>query len=201
MKKILILVGSLRVGSLNHRLANIVARDLPEGYEAEFFDIGCLPFYNQDLDGDLASAEVVAFRTAVRASAGVFIVSPEYNFSIPGVVKNAIDWASRPMMPRHAMVGKPMNVVVATVSATNGIRSLTDIKRIWAACGGVPVNTLDFVLTQAPSKFVDDDGVESLEPVTLASLHLAIGNLVRLIEANAGEGFIANWDSFVATLK
>jgi hypothetical protein len=94
-----------------------------------------------------------------------------------------------------------MNAAVATISATNGIRSLSDLKRIWANCGGVTVNSFDFVLQSAPAKFIDQDGVETLEPASLKILRFALGNLERLIEHKAGEVIEANWDAFVENLK
>jgi len=201
MTTILFLVGSLRRDSLNARLARVAARELPEGYDAVFFDIGTLPFFIDDLRGEHTPEVVSQFRDAVRDADGVFITTPEYNYALPGVVKNAVDWASRPMLPRNSIVGTPMNAAVATISATNGIRSLNDLKRIWANCGGVTVNSFDFVLQGAPAKFVDQDGVETLEPVSLKILHFALDNLERLIEHKAGEVVEANWDAFVENLK
>jgi chromate reductase len=201
MTTILFLVGSLRRDSLNARLARVAARELPEGYDAVFFDIGTLPFFNDDVRGEDTPEVVRQFRDAVRDADGVFITTPEYNYALPGVVKNAVDWASRPMLPRNSIVGTPMNAAVATISATNGIRSLSDLKRIWANCGGVTVNSFDFVLQSAPAKFIDQDGVETLEPASLKILRFALGNLERLIEHKAGEVIEANWDAFVENLK
>lgn len=201
MTTILFLVGSLRRDSLNARLARVAARELPEGYDAVFFDIGTLPFFNDDVRGEDTPEVVRQFRDAVRDADGVFITTPEHNYALPGVVKNAVDWASRPMLPRNSIVGTPMNAAVATISATNGIRSLSDLKRIWANCGGVTVNSFDFVLQSAPAKFIDQDGVETLEPASLKILRFALGNLERLIEHKAGEVIEANWDAFVENLK
>ena len=201
MTTILFLVGSLRRDSLNARLARVAASELPEGYDAVFFDIGTLPFFNDDFRGEDTPEVVRQFRDAVRVADGVFITTPEHNYALPGVVKNAVDWASRPMLPRNSIVGTPMNAAVATISATNGIRSLSDLKRIWANCGGVTVNSFDFVLQSAPAKFIDQDGVETLEPASLKILRFALGNLERLIEHKAGEVIEANWDAFVENLK
>lgn len=201
MTTILFLVGSLRQDSLNARLSRVAVREMPQGYDAAFFDIGSLPFYNADLEGENTPAVVREFRDAVRNADGVFVTTPEYNYALPGVVKNAVDWASRPALPRNSIVGTPMNVAVATISATNGIRSLTDLKRIWANCGGVTVNSFDFVLQSAPAKFIEQDGVETLEPVSLKVLRFAMDNLERLIEHKAGQVLEANWDAYAESLK
>jgi len=201
MTTILFLVGSLRKDSLNGRLARVAARELPPGYDATFFDLGTLPFYSGDLEGEDTPPMVGAFREALRAADGVFITTPEYNYALPGIVKNALDWASRPMLPRNAIVGRPMNAAVATISGTNGIRSLSDLKRIWANCGGVTVNAFDFVLQNAPAKFIDDHGVETLEPVSLATLRFALANLRRLVEHETGRVTEANWDAFAEQFR
>lgn len=201
MRNILFLVGSLRRESLNARLARVAEAHLPEGYRATTFDLHELPLYNEDLRGEDTPQSVRELREALTACDGVFWFTPEYNYALPGLVKNAIDWASRPMLPAHSFVGKPMNAAVATISATNGIRSLTDLKRIWASCGGVSVTTFDFVLQQAPSRFVDDGDTETLEPVAMATLHFAINNLVRAIEGDAGAVMRANWEAFVEAMK
>lgn len=201
MTTILFLVGSTRTESLNARLARVAAGELSDGYEAAFFDLSTLPYYNGGLEGESTPPAVQEFRAAVRAADGVFFTTPEYNYALPGIVKNAVDWASRPMLPRNAIVGTPMNVAVATISATNGIRSLNDLKRIWTNCGGVTVSSFDFVLQQAPAKFIEQNGVETLEPVSLKTLRFALENLERLIEHKAGGVVEANWDAFVEQIK
>ena len=201
MKKILVLSGSLRKDSFNSRLANYISKNLPSGYEATSFDLGQIPLYNSDIDGENSPAGVVAFRDALKNADGVFWTSPEYNYAIPGVVKNAIDWASRPMMPKNSIVGKPMNAVVATMSPTNGSRALADIKRIWNNCGGYSVMTYDTVLQAAHTRFIDDNGTDSLEPTAKATVDMCIANLVRAIELNAGATPLANWEAFIASMK
>jgi NAD(P)H-dependent FMN reductase len=96
MKNILFLVGSLRRDSLNMRLARVAAQNLPEGYQATFFDLKDVPMYNDDLRGEHSPEGVQRLREALRSTDGVFWTAPEYNFALPGIVKNALDWASRP---------------------------------------------------------------------------------------------------------
>jgi NAD(P)H-dependent FMN reductase len=195
MKNILFLVGSLRKESLNKRLSFIAERLLSEKYVATRYDLADIPLFNGDFERN-APDSVLGLREAVGAADGVFWTTPEYNYALPGVVKNAIDWASRPMLPRNSIVGTPMNGVVATGPATNGIRSLTDLKRIWNGCGGAAVG-FDFVLQQAHTKFVDQDGEENLEPVALKMLKFNIDNLQRSIDDNGKAVATANWDAYV----
>src|SRR5690242_8458854 len=93
---VLAMVGSLRQGSYN-KLALRAAMELkPAGMEIEDFDIAPLPLYNDDLREQGYPPAVQEFRERIRAADALLIVTPEYNYSLPGVLKNAIDWASRP---------------------------------------------------------------------------------------------------------
>ncbi|MGA2969268.1 MAG: hypothetical protein ABSE75_05635 [Acidimicrobiales bacterium] len=93
-----------------------------------------------------------------------------------------------------------MNAVVATISPTNGIRPLNDLMRIWSNCGGFAVTTFDFVLQLAPSRLVEENDVETLDPLSLGKLRMAIAHLVRAIEGDAGAAVTANWLAFVESL-
>ena len=185
---------------MNLRVARIAQGMLPVGYEAVEFDLADVPVFNADLAGEGTPEAVKGLRSAITNADGVFWASPEYNYAIPGVVKNTIDWASRPMLPRNCMVGKPMNAVVATGSLVNGIRALGDLKRTWNNCGGAAVG-FDFVIQQAPEKFVITDGADDLVAPTRATLQFNVDNLVRAIDADFGAVPLANWDAYVRTLS
>src|SRR3954469_4595801 len=108
---ILMLVGSLRADSWTAQLTGSAARLLPAGAQAHVYDgLGELPHYDQDLDTDDPPASVVAFRDAVRRADALVVATPEYNGSMPGVLKNAIDWASRPR-GESAIAGLPVAVL------------------------------------------------------------------------------------------
>ncbi|HLR02976.1 MAG TPA: NAD(P)H-dependent oxidoreductase [Virgibacillus sp.] len=97
MKKVAVLVGSLRKQSFSKQVAKNVADLFPENYDMEFVNIGDLPLYNQDYDMEGALPDTyVTFREEVRAADAILFVTPEYNRSVPGVLKNAIDVGSRP---------------------------------------------------------------------------------------------------------
>lgn len=119
-KKIGFIVGSLREGSYNRTIGKAVAELLPEGYEAQFIEIGNLPFYNEDLDVDgKTPAEWTAFRDEVKEMTGIVFLTPEYNRSVPAVLKNALDVASRPY-GQSAWDGKPALVVSVSIGAVSG---------------------------------------------------------------------------------
>ena len=119
-KKIGFFVGSLRKDSYNRKVAEAFANLLPEGYEGVFVKIDDLPFYNEDLETpENAPAEWSRFRDEVKELAGVVFVSPEYNRSVPAVLKNALDVGSRPY-GQSAWDGKPGLVVTASPGGIGG---------------------------------------------------------------------------------
>ncbi|MDQ7971551.1 MAG: NAD(P)H-dependent oxidoreductase [Rhodocyclaceae bacterium] len=113
--KIAVVVGSIRQDSFNRKLALALARLAPENFTFEHLRIDNLPLYNQDHDGKQAP-EVLKFKSEIAAAQGLLFVTPEYNRSIPGVLKNAIDQASRPY-GQSAWAGKPAGVIGVSVGA------------------------------------------------------------------------------------
>lgn len=109
MTRIAIIVGSLRGESFNRRFAQALTKLAPEGVEVTWPDIGALPLYDQDDDASPPEA-ATALKAAIRDADGVIFVTPEYNRSIPGVLKNALDHASRPYGD-SAWAGKPAGVI------------------------------------------------------------------------------------------
>jgi len=117
-RKIAVLVGSLRKGAFSRVTANALAALAPPGLELEIVEIGQLPLYNQDEDA-APPAAWVAFRAAVKASDGVLFVTPEYNRSVPGALKNAIDVGSRPY-GQSVWNGKPGAAMTISPGAIGG---------------------------------------------------------------------------------
>ena len=127
MKKVLMIVGSLRKNSFNHQLAKQVEDMFLGKAEVRFLSYGDLPFMNQDMEFP-APESVARVRQAVQEADGIWIFSPEYNYQIPGVLKNLLDWLSRPLVPNDwergsAVKGKPVTISgVAGKSAAAGVR-------------------------------------------------------------------------------
>src|SRR5262249_24034147 len=115
-KKVAVLVGSLRKASFTRRVAQALIGLAPAGLEAAFVEIGDLPLYNEDLDGANAPAPWARFRDAIRGFDAVLFTTPEYNRSVPGCLKNAIDVGSRPY-GKSAWGGKPAGVVSVSPGA------------------------------------------------------------------------------------
>lgn len=128
--QIAVIVGSLRRDSFNRQLANAVARLAPPAFAFQQIDIGDLPLYNQD-DDEQQAASVLQLKTAVASSLGVLFVTPEYNRSIPGVLKNAIDHASRPY-GQSAWSGKPAGVLGVSVGAIGTAMAQQHLRNVLA---------------------------------------------------------------------
>ena len=154
--KVLALVGSLRAASINRQLAELAAESAPDGvtvtvYEGLGGGLGELPFYNEDIDTDDAPAAVAALRAAAGDADAALVVTPEYNGSIPGVLKNAIDWLSRPY-GNGALKDKPLAVVGAALGQYGGVWAHDETRKSFGIAGprvvesitlSVPTTTLD----------------------------------------------------------
>ena len=126
--KLLGLSGSLRSNSYSRSVLYALQRALvPEVFLA-VRDLG-LPLYNEDEDGDFASDDVRSFRSSIAASDGVVIITPEYNHGIPGVLKNALDWASRPLNS-SALAAKPVVVMSVSPAFTGGVRAQASVHEL-----------------------------------------------------------------------
>ena len=128
--KIAVIVGSLRKDSFNKKLALGLAKLAPADVTFEHVEIGDLPLYNQDDDGNQADS-VKRIKAQIKAAQGVLFVTPEYNRSVPGVLKNAIDHASRPY-GQSAFGGKPAGVVGASVGAIGTAMSQQHLRNVLA---------------------------------------------------------------------
>ena len=119
MKKVLMIVGSLRKNSFNRQLANQVEAMLAGKAEVRFLQFADLPFMDQDIEFP-APESVARVRQAVQEADGLWIFSPEYNYQIPGVLKNLLDWLSRPLVPNDWERGSAVKGKAVTVSAVAG---------------------------------------------------------------------------------
>jgi chromate reductase len=124
---IAVLVGSARTGSLNQALAHALARLVEGRLKFDFVPLTDLPMFNGDIEND-PPAEVWTYKTRVEAADGLLFVTPEYNRSIPPLMKNAIDWASRPW-GKNSFKGKPGAVIGATAGMTGAIAAQLHLKQ------------------------------------------------------------------------
>lgn len=176
MKTLLCLSGSLRAESSSKAAVETIVRLLDGRAACSRFDIGTLPHYNADLAP--LPDEVEALKAAIAAADGLVIVTPEYNYSVPGVLKNAIDWASR---PGYASVLKDKPVFVASVSGglLGGVRAQAHLKNV---LGGVLARTFvwqEIAVTHANAKV--KDGVIADE-ATVAFMREAVTAFLASLE-------------------
>nr|VTO97897.1 FMN-dependent NADPH-azoreductase [Mycobacterium riyadhense] len=155
--KVLALVGSLRAESINRRIAKLAGDGAPDGVVVTVFEgLGDLPFYNEDVDDavntavDHAPDPVVALRAAAADADAALVVTPEYNGSIPAVIKNAIDWLSRPF-GNGALKDKPLAVIGGSLGRFGGVWAHDETRKSFGIAGArvidvklsVPLQTLE----------------------------------------------------------
>ena len=133
--RILGISGSLRRESHNRRLLKEAAELLPAGVELELFEgLKAVPPYDEDDDTDQAPEAVVELREAIAGADAVLIATPEYNGSVPGQLKNAIDWASRPR-GAASLQGKPVAVIGASTGSFGGVWAQAEARKILGTAG------------------------------------------------------------------
>ncbi len=160
--RVLAISGSVRAASYNSRLLRHVAEQAPLGVEVEIWhDLKSIPPYDQDDDRELAPAAVADLRRAIAEADALLIATPEYNSSIPGVLKNAIDWASRPRTttPLHS---KPAAVIGATTGRFGAVWAQAETRKALASAGARIVD-LDLPVGQAHDAFDADGALHSAE--------------------------------------
>lgn len=153
--QIAVIVGSLRKDSINRRLANALIKLAPPEFSFKQLELGDLPLYNQDDDANQAQS-VRRLKNEIASSHGLIFVTPEYNRSIPGVLKNAIDQASRPA-GQNALAGKPAGVLGASIGALGTALAQQHLRNVLAFLD-VPLLGQPEVFLQVKDGFFDEAG-------------------------------------------
>jgi chromate reductase, NAD(P)H dehydrogenase (quinone) len=181
--RILTVSGSLRAASHNTALLRAAAELAPDGVEVQMFEgLDRLPHYNEDHDTDDPDREVKRLREEIGGADIVLISTPEYNGSMPGHLKGAVDWASRPFGPGSSLWGKPVGVIGASV---------TDYGAVWAqdhlrkslGLAGARVLDLELIVPKAADRFAAD--TELTDPETRESLAQLMNGLAAHFESSA----------------
>ena len=147
--------GSLRKASLNKMALNAAVKLAPENAKIEVFDLEGIPPFNQDFELD-PPEKVKEFKARIRAADAILIVTPEYNYSIPGVLKNAIDWVSRPRGD-NALKEKPVAVMGASIGMLGTARAQYHLRQTFIFLQMHPVNLPEVMIPFAHQKF-DENG-------------------------------------------
>ena len=176
--RVLGISGSLRRDSHNTRLLRAAALALPPGVELELFDgLAELPAYDEDIDVEPAPEAVAHLRERIAAADALLIATPEYNASIPGALKNAIDWASRPF-PGNVLRGKPVVVIGASTGLFGAVWAQAEVRKVLRHAGAevldheLPVGLADGAFTETGT-LADQDLHERLTALveTLCNVH------------------------------
>jgi chromate reductase, NAD(P)H dehydrogenase (quinone) len=173
--RVLGFVGSLRKESYNKALLRAAAEVAPESVDLEVFDLEGIPPFNQDQD-QAPPARVRLFKERIRAANALLIVTPEYNYSMPGVLKNAIDWASRPYGD-NAFDGKPVAIMGASMGMLGTARAQYHLRQSCVFLNMHPLNQPEVMVPTAQDK------VDSQGKLTDAKTRQKIGELLEALAA------------------
>ncbi|MEZ4365860.1 MAG: NAD(P)H-dependent oxidoreductase [Kofleriaceae bacterium] len=161
--KVLGLCGSLRRASLNRALLGVLAQEMPEGTSLTIHDgLADLPLFSSDL---AEPASATALKAAIADHDAVVFATPEYNYSIPGALKNAIDWASRPP-PQSPLRGKPVGIIGAATGMSGTMRAQLHLRQILVYTDSPAMAQPEVLIPRAHERFTDgvltDDSVRAL---------------------------------------
>ncbi|MET9911103.1 NAD(P)H-dependent oxidoreductase [Streptomyces sp. NPDC006476] len=180
--RILALVGSLRAGSTNRQLAEAAVKFAPEGADVEIFEgLSEIPFYNEDIDveGDVPAA-AARLRAAAQSADAFLLFSPEYNGTIPAVLKNAIDWLSRPY-GASAFGGKPVAVVGTAFGQYGGVWAQDEARKAVGIAGGKVIEDLKLSIPGSLTRFAET------HPADDAEVAAQLTEVVARLHGHAGE--------------
>ena len=165
--RVLGIAGSLRAGSYNRALIRMAAEVAPPGVEMRLYEgLGSIPPYNADVEAKGDPDSVVAFKTAIGEADALLIATPEYNYGVPGVLKNAIDWASRPS-GKSVLNRKPAAIMGATPGATGTARGQLALRQSFVFTETYVLLRPEVLVARAHEKFdaqgrVTDEGTRKL---------------------------------------
>src|SRR3954463_4932660 len=180
--RVLGISGSLRRDSYNSGLLRAATELLPSGAELEVFDgLKAIPPYDADDDVSPAPESVTALREAIEAADAIFVATPEYNASIPGVLKNALDWASRPHAT-NPLRGKPAAVVGASTGMFGAVWAQADARKVLSTIGARVLDT-ELPVADGDARF-DERGV-LVDAEVREQLGEVVAGLVEAVETRA----------------
>ncbi len=176
--RIVAISGSLRKGSFNTAALRAAKELAPGGMTIEIDDISAVPLYNEDVRAQGFPAVVADLRQRVKEADGVLLASPEYNYSVSGVLKNTIDWISRP--PEQPFDGKPIALIGASGGVLGTARAQYHLRQSFIFMNGFVMNRPEVMIGQAQTKF-DAEGNLTDKPTRdfLAAMLIAFASWVR----------------------
>jgi chromate reductase len=183
--RVLAIPGSVRRGSYNRQLLLSAAELLPAEVELELFeDLKAVPPYDEDDDLEPAAPAVAALRSAIAAADALLISTPEYNSSLPGQLKNALDWASRPLAT-NVLRNKPVAVVGASTGAFGAVWSQAEVRKVLGATGARVIEA-ELAVGHAPERFAADGRLTDEE--LRGQLREVLGTLLDAADTRVAAG-------------
>lgn len=170
--------GSLRKGSYNKALLRAALELIPKDAKLEIFDLEGIPPFNQDLESRMPE-KVKEFKAKIQAADAILVVTPEYNYSMSGVLKNAIDWASRPYGD-NSFEGKPVAIMSASVGMLGGARAQYHLRQSFVFLNMYPINRPEVMVAHADEK-VDENG-RIVDEATREKIKELLENLIDWTE-------------------
>ncbi len=192
--RVLGIAGSLRAGSVNRALLRAAQEEAPQGMEVQLYDLAPIPFYNADVEARGDPEPVAAFKAAIRGADALLIATPEYNHGVPGVLKNALDWASRPHRA-SPLDCKPVALLGATAGRGSTLQAQAQVREALVYAGSSTLAQPELSLSRAGAAFDD-----ALQPVRLndpdmrSALHElldAFAEWVQVIRTGEGDRYAA----------
>lgn len=178
--KVLAISGSLRKASINTMALRAAQKLAPAGMRIEIADISQIPLYNGDLQAAGEPESVIALKAQVRAADAVLIATPEYNFSIPGVLKNALDWVSRP--PEPPFDGKPVAIMGAAPGPVGTARVQYHLRQVLVFMNTFTLNKPEVFISHSASKFnAEGELTDEITAKFIGELLLALNSLARRV--------------------
>lgn len=182
--RVLGISGSLRQGSHNRTLLRAAAAELPPAAKfVEYTGLADLPAYDEDLDAMIPPAAVQSLRRAIETADALIIATPEYNGSVPGALKNALDWASRPW-PENSLRGKRVGVIGASTGLFGAVWAQAELRKILSTIGAGVIEG-ELAVGQAHEAF-DNEGRLG-DPELQARLSESVAALIEDLRASAVE--------------
>jgi chromate reductase, NAD(P)H dehydrogenase (quinone) len=170
--------GSLRKGSYNAMALRAAQKLAPQGMRIDIADISRIPLYNDDVRAAGEPADVSALKAQIRAADAVLLVTPEYNFSIPGVLKNTLDWMSRP--PEPPFDGKVVAIMGASPGPVGTARVQYDLRKVLVFMNCFTVNKPEVFISQCAGKFnADGELTDEVSAKFIGDLLVSLQNLKK----------------------
>ncbi|MGC9187464.1 MAG: NADPH-dependent FMN reductase [Fervidicoccaceae archaeon] len=170
--------GSIRRGSYNRLLLENAKRMLPEGISLEIYELNEIPIFNQDIETE-PPYSVLKIKEKIRKADAVLIATPEYNYSISGVIKNALDWISRPYW-ENPLDGKAVAIMSASTGILGRARAQYHLRQVLVAMNAWVINKPEVMLAQADKKF--DERGNLLDENAVKLLSQLLKNLISVAE-------------------